>query len=401
MEKQAFDKLKVLDLTEGIAGPYCTKLLADFGAEVIKIEKPGTGDWTRSIGKSTGNKQELESSGTYFYLNTNKKSVTLDIRSEEGLEILKELIKDSSILVENFEPGQMAVLGLTEELLKTLNPKIILTSISAYGQTGPYRNYKATNFTVYATGGAMYTQRPGTKPLDRPVVEGGYQAEYSTGLLSYIATVSALINRSKTGKGMSIDISAMESVASTLMGHVAEYSYLGLSRRTSPFAIHGYPIGYSVPCKDGWISLTPGVGGAPNIAFLIEQPELQDDPLLADTRTRMANPEKLDELMTPWLKDRGKWEVTKAAQELRLAFTPVLNPEEVMDDEQIKAREFFAEADHPVMGRVKYPGAPAKLNGSPWQAGRAPLLGEHNNEILGKIGYDSERLSALKKKGSI
>ncbi|MBN2074316.1 MAG: CoA transferase [Dehalococcoidales bacterium] len=401
MEKQAFDKLKVLDLTEGIAGPYCTKLLADFGAEVIKIEKPGTGDWTRSTGKSTGDKQELENSGTYFYLNTNKKSVTLDIRSEEGLEILKGLIKDSSILVENFEPGQLAALGLTEELIKTLNPKIIITSISAYGQTGPYRDYKATNFTVYAAGGAMYTQRPGTKPMDRPVVEGGYQAEYSTGLLSYIATVSALINRNKSDKGMSIDISAMESVASTLMGHVAEYSYLGLSRRTSPFAIHGYPIGYSVPCKDGWISLTPGVGGAPNIAFLIEKPDLQDDPLLADTRTRMANPEKLDELMTPWLKDRGKWEVTKAAQELRLAFTPVLNPEEVMSDEQIKAREYFAEADHPVMGKVKYPGAPAKLNGSPWQAGRAPLLGEHNDEILGKIGYDKERLSVLNKKGII
>jgi crotonobetainyl-CoA:carnitine CoA-transferase CaiB-like acyl-CoA transferase len=401
MEKQAFDKLKALDLTEGIAGPYCTKLLADFGAEVIKIEKPGTGDWTRSIGKPTGDKQELESSGTYFYLNTNKKSVTLDIRSEEGLEILKELIKDSSVLVESFEPGQLAALGLAEDLLKTVNPNIILTSISAYGQTGPYRDYKATNFTVYAAGGAMYTQRPGTKPMDRPVVEGGYQAEYSTGLLSYIATVSALINRGKTGKGLSIDISAMESVASTLMGHVAEYSYLGLSRRTSPFAIHGYPIGYSVPCKDGWISLTPGVGGAPNIAFLIEQPELQDDPLLADTRTRMANPDKLDELMTPWLKDRGKWEVTKAAQELRLAFTPVLNPEEVMDDEQIKAREFFAEAAHPVMGRVKYPGAPAKLNGSPWQAGRAPLLGEHNEEIFEKIGYDKERLSILEKKGII
>jgi CoA:oxalate CoA-transferase len=401
MGKQAFENLKVLDLTEGIAGPYCTKLLADFGAEVIKIEKPGTEDWTRGTGKSTGETQELERSGTFFYLNTNKKSVTLDIRSEEGLEILKELIRGSSVLVESFEPGQLAELGLTQEILKELNPKMILTSISAYGQTGPYRDYKATNFTVYATGGAMYTQRPGTRPVDRPVVEGGYQAEYSTGLLSYIATVSALINRDKTEKGMSIDVSAMESVASTLMGHIAEYSYLGLSRRTSPFAIHGYPIGYSVPCKDGWISLTPGVGGAPNIAFLIERPELQDDPLLADTRTRMANPEKLDELMTPWLQDRGKWEVTRAAQELRLAFTPVLNPEEVMDDEQIKAREFFAEAEHPVMGKVKYPGAPAKLNGSPWQAGRAPLLGEHNNEVLGEIGYNSERLSILKKEGII
>ncbi len=401
MEKQAFNKLKVLDCTEGMAGPYCTKLLADFGAEVIKVEKPGTGDWTRNAGKIPGDTGKLETSGTYFYLNTNKKSITLDLHDKKGIEIFRALLKNVSVLVESFEPGTLAALGLTPESLKEINPNLITTSISAYGQTGPYRNYKATNFTVYATGGAMYTQRPGTKPMDRPVIEGGYQADYSTGLLSYIAAVSALINRAKTDKGMSIDMSAMECVASTLMGHVTEYSYLGLSRRTSPFAIHGYPIGYSVPCKDGWISLTPGVGGAPNIAFLIEQPELQDDPLLADTRTRMANPEKLDELMMPWLKERGKWEVTRAAQELRLAFTPVLNPEEVINDEQIQARDFFAEVEHPVMGKVKYPGAPAKLNGSPWQAGRAPLLGEHNEEIYGSIGYSEKQLSELRKKGII
>jgi len=401
MDKQAFTGLKVLDCTEGIAGPYCTKLLADFGAEVIKVEKPERGDWTRNADRFPGDKEVCETSGTFFYLNTNKKSITLNLQNKEGLEIFTELAKNVSVLVESFEPGQMAELGLTPESLKQINPRLIITSISAYGQTGPYHDYKATNFTVYGTGGAMYTQRPGTKPMDRPVIEGGFQAEYSTGLLSYIATVSALIKSQKSKKGISIDISAMECVASTLMGHVSEYSYLGLSRRTSPFAIHGYPIGYSVPCKDGWISLTPGIGGAPNIAFLIGKPELQDDSLLADTHTRMANPEKLDALITPWLQDRGKWEVTKEAQELRLAFTPVLSPEELQDDEQIKARGFFAEVDHPVMGKVKYPGAPAKLNGSPWQAGRAPLLGEHNKEIYGEIGYKKEELIGLEKKGII
>jgi crotonobetainyl-CoA:carnitine CoA-transferase CaiB-like acyl-CoA transferase len=401
MDKQAFAGLKVLDCTEGIAGPYCTKLLADFGAEVIKVERPDGGDWTRKTGHLPDDKPEFETSGTFFYLNTNKKSITLDLCSKEGLEIFKKLTRDVSVLVESFEPGKMVELGLAPESLRRLNPRLVITSISAYGQTGPYRDYKATNFTVYATGGAMYTQRPGTRPMERPVIEGGFQAEYSTGLISYIATVSALISGGYSEKGMSIDISAMECVASTLMGHVAEYSYLGLSRRTSPFAIHGYPIGYSVPCKDGWISLTPGVGGAPNIAFLVGQPELQDDPLLADTRTRMANPEKLDALITPWLRERGKWEVTRKAQELRLAFTPVLSPEELQNDEQIKAREFFAEADHPVMGRVKYPGAPAKLSDSPWRAGRAPLLGEHNEEIYEAIGYKKEELEELKKKGII
>ena len=401
MKKQAFSGLRVLDCTEGIAGPYCTKLLADFGAEVIKIENPDGGDHTRYAGQLPGDKLEPEKSGTFFYLNTNKKSITLDLRSKLGLDIFKKLASTVSVLVESFSPGEMAELGLGPEVLKEINPNLVVTSISAFGQTGPCRDYRATSFTAYASGGAMYTQRPGTSPMDRPVIEGGYQADYSTGILSYIATVGALIKRNNSGNGIDVDISAMESVASTLMGHVAEYSYLGLSRRTSPFAIHGYPIGYSVPCKDGWISLTPGVGGAPNIAFLIDRPELQDDPLLADTRTRMANPEKLDELMTPWLKERSKWEITKKAQELRLAFTPVLDPNEVRDDEQIRAREFFAEADHPVMGKVTYPGAPAKLNGSPWQPGRAPLLGEHNEELYGELGYTADALADLKKNGVI
>jgi len=399
MNERAFSGLRVLDCTQGVAGAYCTKLLADFGAEVIKVENPKGGDSTRSVGPFLKNEPDPEKSGVFFYLNTNKKSVTLNLESREGTRIFKELVKRASVLVESFEPGKMAELGLAPEQLRQINPRLVITSISAYGQTGPYRNYKATNFTVYATGGAMYTQRPGTKPLARPVIEGGLQAEYATGVLSYIATVSALIKRGSSEKGMSIDISAMECVASTLMGHVAEYSYLGLSRRTSPFAIHGYPIGYSVPCKDGWISLTPGVGGAPNIAFLIGQPELQDDPLLADPRTRMANPERFDALIIPWLKERSKWEIARQAQELRLAFTPVLSPEELLEDEQIKAREFFAKVDHPVMGEVTYPGAPAKLSGSPWQAGRAPLLGEHNEEIYGEIGYTKESLTELKKKG--
>ena len=401
MGEQAFSNLRILDCTSGVAGPYCTKLLADFGAEVIKIENPEGGDITRSIGPFLKDEPDPEKSATFFYLNTNKKSITLNLESEEGVQIFKELVRTAAVLVESFRPGRMTELGLDSDILKKINPRLNITSISAFGQTGPYRDYEATNFTLYGMGGAMYTQRPGTKPMERPVVEGGYQAEYTTGVLSYIATVAALINQGSSGSSASIDISAMECVASTLMGHVAEYSYLGLSRRTSPFAIHGYPIGYSVPCKDGWISLTPGIGGAPNIAFLIGQPQIQDEPLLADTRTRMAEPERFDSLITPWLKERGKWEITKEAQELRLAFTPVLSPEELFEDEQIKAREFFARTDHPVIGEVTYPGAPARLSESPWQAGKAPLLGEHNGAVYGEIGYPAESLAGLKNKGII
>jgi len=348
-----------------------------------------------------GDEPDPEKSGAFFYLNTNKKSITLNLKSEKGVRKFKDLVKEADALTENFMPGTMAELGLSYETLSEINPRLIMTSISYFGQTGPYRHYKATNLTVYGLGGPMYTQRPSTRPMDRPEVEGGLQAEYITGVLSYIATVAALLNKAGANRGTRIDMSAMESVASSLMGHVAEYPYLGLSRRTNPFAIHGYPIGYSVRCKDGWISLTPGIGGAPNMAFLIGKPELKDDPLFAKPRARMADPEKFDALILPWLKEHDKWEITKEAQQLRLAFTPVLSPREVVEDEQIKAREFFEQADHPVMGEVTYPGAPAKLSETPWQAGRAPLLGEHNEEIYGRLGYAKEELIKLHEEGVV
>lgn len=315
--------------------------------------------------------------------------------------MFKQLVKESDILVENFAPGTMAELGLSYSALSELNPRLIMTSITPFGQTGPYRDYEATSFTLHGLGGAMYTMRASSKPTDRPVAMGGLQADYITGLLSFTATVAALFNRASTNRGTWIDMSEMESVTSTLAGHIGEYSYIGLSRRTNPFAIHGYPIGYSVPCKDGWISLTPGLGGAPNIALLMGKPELQNDRLFTSPDARMAEPAKFDAIVLPWLEERNKWEITKEAQELRLAFTPVLSPGELFEDEQLKAREFFAEAEHPVMGKVTYPGAPAKLNETPWQTGRAPLLGEHNEEIYGRLGYTKEELVKLREEGVI
>jgi CoA:oxalate CoA-transferase len=401
MSKKVFSKIKVLDLTQGIAGPYCTKLLASFGAEVVKVEKPKKGDVTRSMGPFPNDEYNLEKSGTFFYLNTGKKSITLNLQSDEGIEVCKKLLGTVDILVESFAPGRLTRLGLSQKLLRKINPQLVVTSISAFGKTGPYRSYLANNLTSSAMGGVMYVNRPGSNPGNRPVVQGGFQAEYSTGLLSYIATVAALIGRIESGGGMSIDVSMMECVVSTLMGHVTEYSYIGLSRKTNPFAIHGYPIGYSVPCRNGWISLTPGIGGAPNIPFLIGKPELQDHPLFAETRTRMAEPDKFDALLMPWLMDRDKWEITTAAQELRLAFTPILSPGELLEDPQLRAREFFIKDQHPQMGETTYPGAPVRLSNTPGKYSRAPLLGEHNQEIYSRNGYTHRQIKKMRETGII
>jgi crotonobetainyl-CoA:carnitine CoA-transferase CaiB-like acyl-CoA transferase len=401
MSEQAFKEVVVLDCSEGISGAYCTKLLADFGAIVIKIEKPGIGDTSRRMEPFLNDEPNPEKSGTFFYLNTNKKSITLNLESESGKNIFLKLLKKADIVVENFAPGEMSKLGLSYASLIKTKPQIIMTSITGFGQTGPYRDYKATNLVTFGLSGAMYTARPATHTSSRPVVEGGQQAEYTTGLLSYVATVAALINKMGTGKGTWIDMSAQECFASTLGANISEYPYLGLSRKTNPFAIHGYPIGYSVPCKDGWISLTPGLGGAPNIPLLIEQPELLENPLFTKPAQRMAEPEKFDELLTPWLKEHDKWEITKRAQELKLAFTPVLSPGELMEDEQLKAKKFFVETEHPTMGTVTYPGASFRLSETPARVGKAPLLGEDNEELYCGLGFSKEDLVILREQGII
>jgi CoA:oxalate CoA-transferase len=401
MSKRVFRSIKILDLTQGIAGPYCTKLFGALGAEVIKVERPAKGDITREIGPFPNDEYDLEKSGTFFYLNTNKKSITLNVKRKEGIEILKRILKTTDVLVESCAPGGLQKLGLSKKILRKINPRMIITSISAFGKTGPYRRYRANNLTVSALGGTVYPMRPGTKPKTRPTVLGGFQAEFSTGLLSYIATVAALIGRINSNRSSSIDVGMMECVASTLMGHIAEYSYLGFSRRTNPFAIHGYPIGYSVPCKDGYISLTPGIGGAPNIPFLINEPELQNSDFFNDPRTRMADPEGFDALIIPWLMSRNKWDITAEAQELRLAFTPVLSAGELFEDQQLKARKFFDTTRHPRLGKIAIPGSPAKLRGTPWLPGRAPMLGEHNREVYRRLGYTQREIIKLQSAGII
>ncbi len=398
MAEKALEGIKVLDLARNIAGSYCGKLFADFGAEVIKVEPP-EGNPLRKMCPFKGDEKDPEKSGTFFYLNTNKKSITLDITKKEGADVLKKLVEKADVIIEDFEPGKMKEFGLSYEELKNVNPKIIMTSITWFGQDGPYRDYKANNFVAYGLGGAMYVMRPTKWPDIRPAVLGGYQAEYTAGLIAYIATLSAII--SPKVEGTWIDLSVMESVTSTLTGIMADYSYLGLSRRTLPWAIHGFPTQENYPCKDGYVNLTPGIGGTQVIADLIEKPEERENPLLVKAGARVKEPEKFEQLILPWLKEHKKWEITEKAQKLKLAFAPILSPGELLEDPQLKERKFFAKVDHPKMGEVTYPGAPAKLSESPWKEGRAPLLGEHTKEVLSEAGYSEDQINDLKEKGII
>ena len=398
MSEQALSGIKVIDLAEGISGSYCAKLMADFGADVIKVEAPNNNDGLRKVGPFKDDDPSAEKSGTFFYLNTNKKSVTIDLTSNKGQDIFKKLVKDTDVVIESFEPGKMADMGLSYNTLQEINPDLVMTSITWFGQNGPYRDFKATNFTAFGLAGAMYMMRQTRWPDTRPTILGGKQAEYTAGLIGYIVTMAAVIS---PVKGTWIDLSVMEALASTLTGVSADYSYIGLSRRTLPWAIHGFPTQENYPCKDGFVNLTPGLGGTKVIADLIEKPEERENPLLVKAGARVKAPEKFEELVLPWLKEHKKWEITEKAQKLKLAFAPILSPKELLDDPQLKAREFFVKTEHPEMGEVTYPGAPAKLSETPWKAGRAPLMGEHTEEILTDIGYTKSDLTALADEGII
>jgi crotonobetainyl-CoA:carnitine CoA-transferase CaiB-like acyl-CoA transferase len=396
MDSALSTKLKVVDLTHHIAGPLCTKLLAGFGAEVIKIEKPGEGDRSRSFGPFPQDEPHQEKSGAFLYLNTHKKSITLNLKSKLGRRILKRLVEDADVVVENFEPRVMSSLGLSYSELCTVNAKLVMTSISNFGQDGAYRDYKATNLTELAWGGALFLEGY----VERPFKMGSSRAEEMAGLVAYVGTMAALCARDGSGKGQHVDISIRECVTNNIELSPVLYAYMGLIRKRGfGQLMQGHPVKI-YPCKDGHIVVIPGLGATSRIALLIDKPELLDHILFTNAAERLARRDEFDAMILPWFREHGKYEIVAKAQELRMPFGVVQNMDEVLEDEHLKDREFFVEIQHPIAGGYKYPGAPFRMTESVWQAGRAPLLGEHNEEIYcGRLGYSKRQLVALRQTG--
>jgi len=393
---QALSGLLVLDLSEDISGPYCTKLLADYGAEVIKVEVPGWGDSSRRRGPFPGDQPDQERSGLFLFLNTSKKGITLNIKSRSGVEIFKRLVQEADILVENFCPGVMAGLGLDYEALAEVNPALIMTSISYFGQWGPYRDYQGSDIVAQAMGGLMQlTGDPALEPLKLP----GSQAEFQAGLNAAVATLCALYFRDQSGQGQQIDVSLQEAVASILEASAAMYSYSGFVRGRMGPRHHLQCPSRAMPCKDGWIHVQAGANWG-HFATFVETPELMQPRLASILRYRYAD--EVEGLVQPWLESHEAREIFSSAQEWRIPFAMVLGIDELMEDPQYKARGFFQEMDHPVAGRLTYPGAPFRMSETPWREGRAPLLGEHNEEIYcERLGFSKGDLARLRENGVI
>jgi len=401
----ALDGVKVVDLTHYIAGPYCTKLLADYGAEVIKIERPGGGDPARRLGPLFHDEPDIEGSGLFLHLNTNKKSVTLNLKSAAGREILRELVRGADIVVESFAPRVLPGLGLDYASLREVNPEIVMTSISNFGQTGPYRDYKMSEITMYAIGGTMYSTGEASR---EPVKLGLTVEQIFAGMVAATATMGAYMGRVLQGYGQHVDLSLFEIMTASqdravqahtnfqYVGTVGGRAGAGAGRNILPNGVY--------PCSDGYVQLFALQPIWDRACLMIDRPDLIDDPYFTAPENFTGNASvkaEFDAILLEWLFSKTKQEVMEKAQSVGYFCGALNTMADVYADAHLNARDFLVEIDHPKTGPLRYPGPPFKMAETPWRAGRAPLLGEHTREVLEGIGYASDDVARLRSQGAI
>jgi crotonobetainyl-CoA:carnitine CoA-transferase CaiB-like acyl-CoA transferase len=406
MTALALSDIKVIDLTWHIAGPYCTKLLADYGAEIIKVEQPGVGDPARRMGPFYKDDPHPERSGLFLHLNTNKKGITLNLKTATGKKIIQELVKDADILVESFRPRVMPGLGLDYKSLEQLNPALLMVSISSFGQTGPYRDFKATEIVEYAMGGEMCsTGIAGKEPLKL----GGNVGQYQAGTVAAVSTMGALFAARSRGLGQHVDVSIMETQAGSTDRraiYLLGYACAGvLTTRWPPprEAVRMLIMPQGVyPCKDGFINTLSLPQWWPRYLEAMEMPELKDDPRFQNIFSAEAGME-FDAIWYSWLADHTREELFDRFLKAQIASAPVNSPADIINNVHLQKRGYFTEIEHPETGKLAYTGAPFKLTESPWQVRHpAPLLGQHNEEIYcDRLGYTREELVKLRESGTI
>lgn len=389
----------VLDLSENVAGPFATKMLADYGAGVIKVERPGEGDPNRRYGPFAREDDPLETGALHLYLDTNKQSVTLDWNTASGAELLRRLAAYADLLVTDSHPATLDAAGLSWDALHALNPRLAVLSLSAFGDTGPYANWAATNLTTLATGGQMAI----SGDTDRePLKSGGFQADYQLGLNGFVAGVIAIFDALRGGEGQHVELSAMEVMASTLELMLNTYSYThqdfwGGRRGNVMSSVIGV-----YPAADGYLGIHAMPRNFRALLEVMEMPELADDPRFNSMQARLENEDELRAIMYAWTSQQNKKEAYERAGKMRGPIAYVHDMEDLVQSPQLQARHYLREIDHPVAGRLRYPRGPFILSETPWREGRAPLLGEHTREVLqGRLGLSDEDLAVLRGNGVI
>ena len=385
----------VLDLTRVLAGPFCTMLLCDMGAAVVKVERPDGGDDSRSFSPFVG-----EESAYFMSINRGKKSITLNLKTEEGKKLLERLIERSDVLVENFRPGVFERLGFSAERLKEMNPRLIYTCSSGFGHSGPMSQRTAYDLIIQGLSGIMSITGPDEQ---YPTKVGSSIADIFCGTFACIGILAALQSRNSTGSGQKVDVAMLDSMVAVLENAIARYAATGeiptpIGNRhpsIAPFS--------SFETLDGMINIAVGNDGIwKKFCKAIERADICEDPRFANNPSRVKNIDQLMEIIGVQLKKKTSKEWLGTFEALDIPSGKINNVADLFEDEQIKAREMIVEVTHR-NGTVKMPGVPIKFSETPASiSGPAPLLGEHNEEIYsGMLGISLEEIEELHEKGVI
>jgi crotonobetainyl-CoA:carnitine CoA-transferase CaiB-like acyl-CoA transferase len=392
MTDGALAGLSVLEVGSLVAAPCCGKMLADLGADVVKLEAPGTGDPARHRGPFPDDSPHPERSALFLFLNTSKRSITLAPTAEDGRRIFRELVDQVDVLIEDFPPGALERLGLGYGELSQTNPGLVMTSITPFGQTGPNRDLRSHPLNSYHVGGhsgAFHLPQDGE--VRPPAKGGGYLGEYDAGLMAATGTLAAVIGRRRTGRGRYIDISKQEAMIGLERVDVARLA-------NDPTPIPWRPAtGGMAEAKDGYLLLTPLENHQwQGLMSAMGDPEWSKADWCQTEAGRMEHADEAAPHVQEWLGGLTRDEIYHRTQTEGCPSSPIRNVVEVRGWEQARERGFFVELDHPEAGKQVYPTAAYKFSETPWAGTRAPLLGEHNREIYcDRLGYSEQDLERL------
>jgi len=395
-EGGALDGIRVVDLTRALAGPYCTLMLADHGADVVKIEIPGTGDETRDWAPPS----IKGVSAYYLAINRNKRSVTCDLKHPDGKRILERLIERADVVVENFSPGVLGRLGFPDDRVRAMNRKVVICHVSGFGQDGPGRAWAAYDLVVQGMGGVMSLTGP---PGGDPVMVGVPQADMVAGMFAAFAIVAALEARHRTGEGQVIDATMIGGQVALLSRQAARYFADGTVPRPEG-NVHASIVPYQTfRAADGFVNICCANNALfERLCRAIELEDLLEDGRFSDNASRVKHRDALVPLIAARVHRMTKADVVRKLREANVPVGPINDLGEVFNDPVVRHLGLIAEVDHPIAGRVRAPGIPVRMSETPGSVRRAPpLLGEHTDEVLRELGYAPLEIEKLRADGAV
>jgi crotonobetainyl-CoA:carnitine CoA-transferase CaiB-like acyl-CoA transferase/sulfur carrier protein ThiS len=388
--------IRVVDLTRALAGPYCTQMLADHGAEVIKVEQPGTGDESRGWTPPS-----IRGVSAYFLsINRNKRSITLDLKNPDGAKVLERLIERADVVVENFSPGTLGRLGFPKERVRALNPRAILCQISGFGQDGPGRAWAAYDLIVQGMGGIMSLTGPAG---GEPVMVGVPEGDIVAGMFAAFAIVAALHARERTGEGQTIDATMIGGQVALLSRQAARYFADGTVPKPEG-NVHTSIVPYQTfRAADGFVNVCCGNNALfERLCAALDLDDLADDERFADNGKRIQNRTTLIPILEKRIGALEKSDVVGRLRKANVPVGPINGLDEVFADPTVRHLGLIAEVDHPTAGRVRAPGIPVRMDGTPPSVRtHPPLLGEHTDEVLGELGYAADDIATLRRGGAV